>query len=130
MNINFRLVASQNPEKILASFKKYVARVTPKFVDFEISVHGLHWPVKMDITADKTQLVKRLLRTSHGKEVLHTHVGGAIPIILAFQKDLKANTISVPLCNPDCNMHGVKENFRIDLIEKGLDFSRRFFETS
>ncbi len=124
---NFRLVTSQDPVKVLKLFKSYVARVTPKYVDYEISEHGLHYPIKVDVTSDKTQHTTRLLRRTHGKEVLTKAVGGAIPIVADFINVLKANTILVPLVNEDCNMHGAEENFDINLLNKGLDFSRRFF---
>jgi hypothetical protein len=29
--------------------------------------------------------------------------------------------------NEDCNMHGVDENFRVDLVQKGLDFANTFW---
>jgi hypothetical protein len=31
------------------------------------------------------------------------------------------------LGNDDCNMHGIDENFTVDLVKKGLKFSELFF---
>ena len=55
------------------------------------------------------------------------YVGGSIPILGDFQKLLKTKVVSVSLGNDDCNMHGVDENYTIDLIQKGLMFSQSFF---
>jgi hypothetical protein len=33
----------------------------------------------------------------------------------------------VPLANEDCGMHSASENIKVSLIEKGLEFSQRFF---
>ena len=127
VKMNVRLVTSQDPDRVASALEKYVKKVTPKHVDFKFTVFGKHFPIRVDVSNDKTQLVKRLLRGSHGKEAVHRHIGGAIPIVFDFVNELKANTIMVPLCNEDCNMHGAGENFRVDLVEKGLDFSGRFF---
>jgi acetylornithine deacetylase/succinyl-diaminopimelate desuccinylase-like protein len=68
------------------------------------------------------------LKEAYGKEPLIKYVGGSIPIVTDFKETLGIDTLMVSLGNDDCNMHGVDENYRIDLIEKGLAFSRMFFE--
>lgn len=133
VRLNFRLVASQDPEKILEKFKSYVAAMTPEHVEFKIVTHGVHYPIKLGVSGkgngvSKSDEVRQLLKQSHGKEPLHRFVGGAIPVVSDFKNILGADTLLIPLCNDDCNMHGVEENFRVDLIEKGLDFSERFFQ--
>lgn len=40
-------------------------------------------------------------------------------------EEFKNNFIS--MANEDCKMHGVNENFKIELIKKGLKFSQMFF---
>lgn len=127
--INFRLVGAQNPEKIFAAFKKFVAKNTPEYVDFDIKVHGLHFPMQVDVSSKKVAEVRKLLHLSHGTPPLPRYVGGAIPVVADFKTHLGKDTLLIPLVNDDCNMHGVDENFRIDLLEKGLDFSCRFFST-
>ncbi len=127
VRLNFRLVPNQDPEQEMARLKKYVQSVTPSYVDSSISFHGPHFPVKVDITAPKVVQVQKHLKDSFGKPPLLKHVGGAIPVVFTFKQVLGADTMLVPLVNEDCNMHGVEENFKKDLLEKGLDFSQRFF---
>jgi hypothetical protein len=57
----------------------------------------------------------------------YKHVGGGIPIVLDMQKILKRDPILLSLGNDDCNMHGINENFTIDLIKKGLNLSYQLF---
>lgn len=128
------LTGSDRPRKYWNDLKVKLAKegyieVSDKIGHLKLSAPGgIHRPVKLDVTSEKTQHVKRLLTKSYGKEVLHKHVGGAIPVVLSFQEVLKANTVLVPMANSDCNMHGLEENFKVDLLKKGLDFSRQFFE--
>lgn len=130
VRLNFRLVASQDPKKVIEVFKKYVEKVTPDYVKASVSVHGPHYPIKIDVGSPKVTQVRDMLLESHGKKALSRFVGGAIPAILEFKSVLGVDSILVPLCNDDCNMHGVEENFKIHLVEKGLDFSERFFSTT
>jgi acetylornithine deacetylase/succinyl-diaminopimelate desuccinylase-like protein len=48
-------------------------------------------------------------------------------VVTYFDQLLNIPTISVPLANDDCAMHAVDENFNLDNIEKGINFSRIFF---
>lgn len=125
--INFRLVASQEPQAILEHFKRHVKKNTPAHVDYDINVRGIHRPVKIDIRSEKVREVKGLLKSAHKKEVLTKCVGGAIPFVADVKEVLGLDTILVSMGNDDCNMHGVNENFKIDLIQKGLRFSEMFF---
>jgi acetylornithine deacetylase/succinyl-diaminopimelate desuccinylase-like protein len=83
--------------------------------------------VELSLESTMTKKVIKMLEQVYNKKLLYSHVGGAIPIITDFKQILKKDTISVGLCNSDCNMHGANENFKINLIEKGLEFSKQFF---
>lgn len=125
--INFRIVKSQNPKLIYEAFQKYVKKNTPKYVDYKISVFGMHNPVKIDINSAKAKEVRALLKRVYGKEPIIKYVGGALPFVSSAKEVLGVDCLSVSLGNDDCNMHGVNENFKVDLIKKGLAFSRSFF---
>ena len=71
--------------------------------------------------------VRKLLKQAYGKEPIVKYVGGGIPIVSDFKTILKKETLLVSLGNDDCNMHGLDENFKVDLVKKGLEFSRLFF---
>lgn len=130
VRINFRLVASQKPEDIIEIFKKFVAQNTPDYVTYTIEVGGVHNPIKLDTKSAIFEYAKKLLKEVYNDEVFDYNVGGAIPFIAKIKELFNIDTLSVGLCNEDCNMHGANENFKIDLIEKGLNFSRRFFSKS
>jgi acetylornithine deacetylase/succinyl-diaminopimelate desuccinylase-like protein len=125
--INFRFVKSQKPQKILKAFKEFVKKNTPNYVDFEISETPSWEALKIDTKSEAAQDIKRVLEKSYGEKAVFRFVGGSIPVIGFFVKFLTSNVMSIPLVNEDCNMHGVNENFRIDLLKKALKFSRSFF---
>lgn len=125
--INFRFVTSQKPNKILKVFKEFVKKNTPKYVDFEIDETAAWEALKIDIKSDAVKEAKEILEKSYGEKPVYRYVGGSIPVIGVFRKLLTDDVISIPLANEDCNMHGVNENFKLDLVKKALSFSRSFF---
>lgn len=128
--VNFRFVASQDPEKVFAEFEKFVRSNTPDYVNVEVSKTKSWEAVKIDITSPKFVEVRELLGKAFSTEVFNKPVGGSIPVVTDFKNILGKDTLLVSLGNEDCNMHGTDENFRIDLLEKGLRFSEMFFSVS
>ena len=127
VRLNFRIVSSQKPQEILSLFEKYVSEKTPKYIKYELSAHGLHNPVKLNTISKLFVSTANILEEIYTKPVFYQNCGGAIPFISDVKEVFGVDTLSVALANSDCNMHGANENFRIDLIEKGLRFSQLFF---
>lgn len=127
--LNFRLVTSQKPQNVAKDFEKYVQQNTPEYVDFKISFTGFHNPIKVNTQNPYISKVEQLLKQVYGAKVNKKNVGGAIPFVADVKETLGADTLLVPFCNEDCNMHGINENFDKSLIEKALDFSKEFFST-
>lgn len=125
--INFRFVTSQKPNKILKAFKEFVKKNTPRYVDFEINEKDSWEALRMNLESAGINEAKEILEKSYGKKPVFRFVGGSIPVIGFFKKLVTEDVISIPLANEDCNMHGVNENFKLDLVKKALSFSRNFF---
>ncbi len=128
VRINVRLVASQDPQKFKKIFTEFVKNNTPSYVDYDLQIGDAYPAVKINIDSEKVKEVKELLTKAYNTAPLIRYVGGSIPIVTDFKKVLGVDSLLVSLGNNDCNMHGVDENFRIDLIEKGLAFSKLFFQ--
>ncbi|OGI71777.1 hypothetical protein A3J61_00090 [Candidatus Nomurabacteria bacterium RIFCSPHIGHO2_02_FULL_38_15] len=125
--LNVRVVSPQNPAKVFELIKKYIKIHAPKHVSVSITHTEFNQPILVDINNPKVKEVRGLLKKVYKKEPLVKYVGGSIPIVADFKKLLGVETLLVSLGNDDCNMHGIDENFSVDLIKKGLDFSTQFF---
>lgn len=125
--INFRIVKSQSSKEVLAKFTEFAKAHIPSYVDYTIEHDGLHEPVKADISTPIFQLAKELLTQSFGKAPIYKNVGGAIPFVGEVQEIFGLDVLQVPLCNDDCNMHGVDENYDLTILERALTFSHAFF---
>ncbi len=121
--INFRLVASQKPEQFVERFKKYVAENTPAYIDYSITVDKMSYPVKVNVADPEILKIMEQQEKLYGVKPVIKNVGGGIPVVADFKNVLGIDAFLISLGNNDCNMHGVQENFNIDLIVKGLELS-------
>jgi acetylornithine deacetylase/succinyl-diaminopimelate desuccinylase-like protein len=126
VRLNFRTVPSQKAKDVARAFEKFVAKRTPKYVDYSIKFEGLHDPVKVEANNKYVEIAERSLRKVYKTRVNRRNVGGAVPFVGEVKEILGIDTLLVPLVNEDCNMHGANENFDIKLAKKALEFSRAF----
>ncbi len=127
IRMNVRLVASQKPQEIFDSIKKFIIKNIPDYVELKIERDGLSDPIKINIDSEIAKKAKKILKDVYKKEPIIKYVGGGIPVVADFKNVLGIDSALISLGNDDCNMHGVNENFTIDLVSKGLEFSRIFF---
>ncbi len=125
--INVRVAGRQKPEKIYRAIEAYFRKNTPKYAKLSISHTEWNDPVAIDVSTKEMRDVRAILKKAYGKEPIIKYVGGSIPIVSDFKKILGRDTMLVSLGNDDCNMHGLDENFTVDLVKKGLKFSELFF---
>jgi acetylornithine deacetylase/succinyl-diaminopimelate desuccinylase-like protein len=125
--INVRVTGKQKSVEVMKLIAAHIKKNTPKFVDVKIEMEGHGDAIVLDNDCDVAKTIKPILEKAYGKKVLNKYVGGSIRILGDFQKVLKTKVISVSLGNDDCNMHGTDENFRVDLVQKGLNFAKTFW---
>ncbi|MFA7285879.1 MAG: M20/M25/M40 family metallo-hydrolase [Candidatus Paceibacterota bacterium] len=128
VRINFRFVAGQNIQRIYNNFLVRLRSLIPSYFEYIVEATKPYGPVVVNSDSVIAKNTLNLLSDSYGKYPIIKYVGGGIPIVLDFKDTLGKDTLLVSLGNEDCNMHGANENFELDLIKKGLKFSRSFFQ--
>lgn len=99
----------------------------PDYIEYTIHTSDPYHAISIDTDNEDTRRAAALLSDVFGKPCIMRYCGAAVPISGLFQDILDCTVIIADLGNEDCNMHGVDENIDISCIEKGLEFSRRFF---
>ncbi len=127
VRINFRIPPSQDGAAIMEALKKFAATHIPKHVDYEVTGGGMWSGVVLDVNTPMAEHVKKLQTEVYGAEPIMAACGASIPVVSDFQKILGIDALLISLSNPDGRMHGVNENYTLDLLQKGLTFSYRFF---
>ena len=125
--INVRLSPTQDPQRVFASFKKFLKKITPDYIDWDINCDQSGKGVFVEVDNEHVAGAKKILETVWQKPVALKYVGGSLPIITFFKDNLDLPTLSIPLVNEDCNMHGANENFELSYLEKAMEFSKIFF---
>lgn len=128
--INVRTAPGQDSNAVATATTHYLESLVPMYAQASIEVVDPHPPVVLRTDTTAAKRVKKLLKAAYGHPPLVKRVGGAIPIVADFKQLFAVDPLLVSLGNDDCNMHGANENFRLDLVHKGLDFSRAFFRSS
>ena len=125
--INFRLAPGLKAQEAIKVFAKFVKENLPDYVAYDITADQHADGFFVNPNSEPANRAKKLLARTYKTEVYDRPCGAIIPIVGLFMKYLKVPVVSVGLANEDCNMHGANENFRKDVLKKGLEFSRQFF---
>lgn len=127
--LNCRIVGSQDPHVIAAAVIEHLNNMKPGYVELETQVLMPNKAIELNLRDEIIADLTVLLEDVYGKAPLFNFVGGGIPVVAYFKDILKSEVLLVPLSTNDCNMHGGDENFSTNLIQKGLEFSYKFFTT-
>lgn len=126
--INFRLTAAQDPDEIADLFANWVQENTPDYVTAKVRAEQKSPGTILNLDNSYTKTARELLEDTYDRDVIITYVGGTLPIAHQLQKLIGLPQLYIPLANEDCGMHAANENISLDLVQKGLAFSRAFFQ--
>lgn len=125
--INFRISPLHSAEDVKKKFEDFVKQHAPDYIEYNFDVSEINEPIDIDINNQYMSAVKTLLEKVYNTEAYFKACGAIVPVAGLFKDVLNVPVVSVGLGNEDCNMHGANENFTIDLVKKGLEFSKTFF---
>jgi acetylornithine deacetylase/succinyl-diaminopimelate desuccinylase-like protein len=126
--VSIRLVPKQEPAKIVAAVKEFVAANTPKGIQCEVRVlsSGPGLMVNPDHPAIHT--AAKAFSDVYGKPTVFTRSGGSIPIVGDFAKHLGIPTILMGFGLPDDGLHSPNEKYCIRNYFDGIRTLAHFFE--
>lgn len=128
--INLRLVPSQDPKRVQKLITEFLTKNCPKYADLTFEYEDFNKAVVLEHPKEETDKIRELLEKSFNKNSFLKYCGGSIPVVEDMQRIFGLNPFLISLGNDDCHMHGIDENFDIDLIKSSLDFSYKYFSTS
>jgi len=126
--VSMRMVPNQDPEKISAAFKKFVADNTPAGIQTEVRV--LSWGPAIMVNPDHPAIhvAAQAFRDILGKETVFIRSGGSIPIVGDFAKHLGIPTILMGFGLPDDGLHSPNEKYKVANYYAGIMTIAHFFE--
>lgn len=126
--ISMRLVPNQDPKTVAKEFTKYVKSLAPKSV--KINVKELHGGLPFVAPLEEKAVVAAAKAASKAfkKKTVFTREGGSIPIVVEFNKQLKAPVILMGLGLDTDNIHSPNEHFNVSSFRSGIKASAYFLD--
>jgi acetylornithine deacetylase/succinyl-diaminopimelate desuccinylase-like protein len=126
--ISMRLVANQDPKKVVESFRRFVETHTPAGVRADLAVHTDARPVSLATDSPAMTAARAALKEAFGAEAAFVPNGASVPIAELFQRVLKVDPILMGFGLPDDNLHSPNEKFDLGQFHGGMLASAALLE--
>ena len=126
--VSIRLVPRQEPEKVIALFREWVRKNTPRGIRTEVKVLSASPGLVVNPQHPAIDVAARAFGEVFGRETVFIRSGGSIPIVGDFAKHLGIPTILMGFGLPDDGLHAPNEKYKIENYYKGIMTIAHFFE--
>jgi acetylornithine deacetylase/succinyl-diaminopimelate desuccinylase-like protein len=117
--VSFRLVGSQNPEKVRDSFRAFVRARIPADCKVEFENHACSGALQLPFDLPALVKARNALAEEWGKKAVTVGAGGSIPIVGDFKSVLGMDTLMVGFALDDDRVHSPNEKFDLTSFHKG-----------
>lgn len=126
--VSFRLVADQDPARVLRQAQQAVEAATPAGVTAQFQLlHGAG-PSLVDPANPFIREAALAMEEVFGRKTVYMRSGGSIPIVGLFQDELRIPSVLMGFGLPDDNLHSPNEKFHLPNFALGLDSVIRYLE--
>ncbi len=126
--VSMRLVPRQDPEKLIAAFREFVRKKTPRGIRTEVRVLSAAPAVLVNPDHDAIRVAARAFSDVFEKPTVFIRSGGSIPIVGDFARHLGIPTILMGFGLPDDALHSPNEKYCLENYYKGIMTVARFLE--
>lgn len=117
--ITCRLVADQQPERILELLEAHIRKVTPPGVKVAVQRSAsMATPYLMPADHPGNEAARSVHLELYGKEPFYVRSGGSIPVCSMFLESLDAYTVNFAFGLHDENVHSPNEFFRLESFNR------------
>lgn len=125
---SFRLVPNQDPARVAASLREFLARNCPPGVRYELlEMHGAPGVV-VSLDSPPVAAAARAIERGFGRAPVYIREGGSIPIVNAFRARLGADCLLLGWGLDDDNTHSPNEKFCLADFHRGIRASACLWE--
>ena len=126
--VSFRLVPEQDPNKVVESWKRFVAENTPPGIRVTVHVLGASPATVVDPDHEAIRVAAQAFSETLGRDTVFIRSGGSIPIVGDVARHLNIPTVLMGLGLPDDGLHSPNEKFRIANYYAGIATVARFLQ--
>ncbi|WP_040486170.1 M20/M25/M40 family metallo-hydrolase [Lutibaculum baratangense] len=125
--ISFRLVGSQDPQKIREAFRAFVRERVPTDCKVEFIGHAASPALVVDMNRPEMAKAAGALRAEFGKAPVMMGCGGSIPIVGDFKSTLGMDSILIGFGLDDDRIHSPNEKYDLASFRHGIRSWARVF---
>ena len=118
--VSFRLVGTQDPEKVRDAFRAFVRERLPADCKVEFGNFGLAPPLQLSFDNPALNKARDVLGEEWGKKAVAVGAGGSIPIVADFKNVLGMDSLLVGFALDDDRVHSPNEKFDLTCYHKGI----------
>lgn len=118
--VSFRLVGTQDPQKIRDNFRAFVKARMPADCSVEFGNFGLAGPLQLSFDNPALNKARDVLGDEWGKKAVAVGAGGSIPIVADFKNVLGMDSLLVGFALDDDRVHSPNEKFDLKCYHKGI----------
>jgi acetylornithine deacetylase/succinyl-diaminopimelate desuccinylase-like protein len=126
--VSLRLVPNQDPDKIIASFREFLARNAPAGIRIDLRVLSAGPAIMVNPDHPAIQTAARAFGDMLEKPTVFVRSGGSIPVVGDFRTHLGIPTILMGFGLPDDGLHSPNEKYRLANYYTGIMTIAHFFE--
>ena len=126
--VSFRIVPRQDPDKVIAAFRDWVSKNSPKGIRAEVRVLTASPGLVVNPDHPAIRAAAEAFGATFGKQTVFIRSGGSIPIVGDFASHLKIPTILMGFGLPDDGLHSPNEKYKTENYYSGIATIARFFE--
>ena len=126
--VSFRIVPRQDPDKVIAAFRDWVSKNSPKGIRAEVRVLTASPGLVVNPDHPAIRAAAEAFGAMFGKQTVFIRSGGSIPIVGDFASHLKIPTILMGFGLPDDGLHSPNEKYKIENYYSGIATIAQFFE--
>src|SRR6202521_3329267 len=126
--VSIRLVPKQDPEKVIAAYKKFVKENTPAGIQTEVRILSAGPAIIVNPDHPAIHIAAQSFRDILGKETVFIRSGGSIPIVGDLATHLGIPTILMGFGLPDDGLHSPNEKYKVANYYAGIMTIAHFFE--
>jgi acetylornithine deacetylase/succinyl-diaminopimelate desuccinylase-like protein len=118
--VSFRLVGTQDPDAVLASFRSYIQGALP--ADCDVIFHGLNGSAAGHMSVDNPAFdqARAALTEEWGRPAAFVGCGGSIPIAGFFKTVLGMDAMLIGFGKDDDLIHSPNEKYDVESFRKGI----------
>ena len=126
--VSIRLVPKQDPEKIIAAYKKAVRDCTPAGIQTDVKILAYGPAISVNPDHPAIRVAAKAFSDVLKRETVFIRSGGSIPIVGDFAKHLGIPTILMGFGLPDDGLHSPNEKYKLANYYAGIMTIAHFLE--